>query len=374
VFAQVLDELEQISRQLDPVALDGTRSAELFDDAARAERLCGSIKSRLARRVEETGVWRKSGHRSAAHWVADATGETVGAGARTLETARALEQLPETDAAFRAGKLSDVQAAEIASTVVADPLAEAELLEAAGSTSVKGLRDRCREVRAGAEGDDKAWARRLHLGRRAHEWMDPDGAYRIEARLAPDAGARFSSAWKAHVDRIFCDARRAGRREPRTAYAADALVALASEGPCKPVEVRVTVDSAALARGHTENGERCEIDQLGPVPVTMARELLDDASVAVMVRDGDDITAVSSPKRTIPMKLRRALEARYPTCGVNGCANDQFLEVDHVIPIEEHGETNILNTWRICSHHHDLKTYGGWRVVGEPGNWDLVPP
>jgi Domain of unknown function (DUF222) len=374
VFAQVLDELEQISRQLDPVALDGTRSAELFDDAARAERLCGSIKSRLARRVEETGVWRKSGHRSAAHWVADATGETVGAGARTLETARALEQLPETDAAFRAGKLSDVQAAEIASTAVADPLAEAELLEAAGSTSVKGLRDRCREVRAGAEGDDKAWARRLHLGRRAHEWMDPDGAYRIEARLAPDAGARFSSAWKAHVDRIFCDARRAGRREPRTAYAADALVALASEGPCKPVEVRVTVDSAALARGHTENGERCEIDQLGPVPVTMARELLDDASVAVMVRDGDDITAVSSPKRTIPMKLRRALEARYPTCGVNGCANDQFLEVDHVIPIEEHGETNILNTWRICSHHHDLKTYGGWRVVGEPGNWDLVPP
>jgi hypothetical protein len=45
-----------------------------------------------------------------------------------------------------------------------------------------------------------------------------------------------------------------------------------------------------------------------------------------------------------------------------------------VVPIEEHGETNILNTWRICSHHHDLKTYGAWKVVGEPGNWDLVPP
>jgi len=21
-----------------------------------------------------------------------------------------------------------------------------------------------------------------------------------------------------------------------------------------------------------------------------------------------------------------------------------------------------------------LKTYEGWKVVGEPGNWDLVPP
>jgi hypothetical protein len=103
VFAQVLGNLKQISEELVPGALDGHRAAELFEDAARAERLCGAIKSRLARRVEETKVWREGGHRSAAHWVAEATGETVGAAARTLETARALEALPETDAAYRAG-------------------------------------------------------------------------------------------------------------------------------------------------------------------------------------------------------------------------------------------------------------------------------
>lgn len=319
-------------------------------------------------------MWRDGGHRSAAHWVAATTGETVGAAARTLETARALEQLPETDAAFRAGGLSERQAAEITFAAAADPVAEAGLLATAAETSVRGLRDRCRLVRAGAEADDRAWARRLHVERKAHEWTDPDGAYCLNARLAPDAGARFSAAWKAHTDRIFCDARRAGRREPRAAYAADALLALATEGPCKPVEVRVTVDSAALARGHTQRGERCEVDRVGPVPVTTARALLDDASVTVLVRDGDDITAVSSPKRTIPMKLRRALEARYPTCGVRCCANEQFLQIDHVVPVEEHGETTILNTWRICSHHHHLKTYGGWKVVGEPGNWDLVSP
>jgi hypothetical protein len=291
-----------------------------------------------------------------------------------LETARALDVLPETDTAFRAGQLSEVQAAEITSTAGADPGAEAALLETAGSTSVKGLRDRCREVRAGAEADDKAWARRLHETRRAHDWTDPDGSYRLEARLAPDAGARFSSAWKAHIDRIFCDARRAGRREPRAAYAADALVALASEGPCKPVEVRVTVDSAALARGHTEPGERCEIDRVGPVAVTTARALLDDAAVTVMTHDCDDITAVSSPKRTIPVKLRRALEARYPTCGVHGCANDQFLEIDHIVPLERHGSTKIDNLWRLCSHHHRLKTYGGWKVTGNNGDRNLAPP
>src|SRR5918994_2563817 len=166
VFAQVLGGLEQISEELVPGALDGRRAAELFEDAARAERLCAAIKSRLARRVEETKVWREGGHRSAAHWVADATGATVGAASRTLETARALEQLPETDAAFRSGHLSDVQAAEITSTAASDPSAEAELLEAAGAMSLKGLRNRAREVRAGAEADDRAWARRLHVERR----------------------------------------------------------------------------------------------------------------------------------------------------------------------------------------------------------------
>src|SRR5438067_2106202 len=166
VFAQVLGNLEQISQELIPRTFDAPRAVELFNDAARAERLCTAIKARLARRIEETKVWRDSGHRSAAHWVADATGATVGAAARTLETARALEQVPETDAAFRSGQLADVQAAEITSTAVSDPSAEAELLEAAGSTSVKGLRDRCREVRAGAEADDQAWARRLHADRR----------------------------------------------------------------------------------------------------------------------------------------------------------------------------------------------------------------
>jgi hypothetical protein len=366
--------LEVVARDLDPALFEGSDAAELLEVFGRGERVCAAARTLLARRVDDTGVWRVRGHRSAAHWVAEATGETVGAACRTLETARALEHLPETDAAFRSGQLSEVQAAEVTSAAGADPSAEAALLATAAATSVKGLKDRCRQVRGGAEEDDRACARRLHDERRAHEWTDTVGAYCLSGRMAPDAGARFSSAWNAHIDRIFREARRAGRCEPRAAYAADALVALAREGPCKPVEVRVVVDSAALARGHTEPGERCEITGIGPVPVATARAFLDDASVAVLTRDGDDITAVSSTKRTIPTKLRRALEARYPVCGVRTCANDRFLEIDHIVPIEHGGETSIYNTWRICPHHHYLKTHAGWRVVGDNGHRDLVPP
>jgi 5-methylcytosine-specific restriction endonuclease McrA len=58
-----------------------------------------------------------------------------------------------------------------------------------------------------------------------------------------------------------------------------------------------------------------------------------------------------------------------------GCDNptNKFLQIDHVVPLAQGGRTEIGNTWRICTHHH-LKTYFSWKVVGEPGNWDLVPP
>jgi hypothetical protein len=210
-----IEALKATARALVPACIDGHDAAALFDAVTEGERVCGAMRALLARRIEETSVWREAGHRSAAHWVAEATGETVGAACRTLSTARALDELPETDAAFRAGKLSPTQAAEITSAAGADPAAETDLLDAAGSTSVKGLRDRCRQVRAGVEADDQAWARRLHEQRRAHGWTDADGAYRLEARLAPDAGARFDAAWNAHIDRIFRDARRAGARRIR---------------------------------------------------------------------------------------------------------------------------------------------------------------
>jgi hypothetical protein len=45
-----------------------------------------------------------------------------------------------------------------------------------------------------------------------------------------------------------------------------------------------------------------------------------------------------------------------------------------VVPVADVGRTEIINLWRPCSHHHDLKTYFGWRVVDMPEGLDLVPP
>ena len=45
-----------------------------------------------------------------------------------------------------------------------------------------------------------------------------------------------------------------------------------------------------------------------------------------------------------------------------------------MIPLAEGGRTEAANTWRLCPHHHDLKTYFGWQVTGTTHDWDLVPP
>jgi hypothetical protein len=109
VFERVrnaVDTLKATAHALDPICVDSGDAAALFQIVSEGERVCAAMKALMARRVDETGAWRKGGHRSAAHWVAEATGETVGAAARILETARALDVLPDTDAAFRAGQLS----------------------------------------------------------------------------------------------------------------------------------------------------------------------------------------------------------------------------------------------------------------------------
>jgi len=291
-----------------------------------------------------------------------------------------VDALPATNEAFRAGELSEVQAYEIASAASADPSEEPALLRSAKRDTVKGLRDRCARLRAASVADDAEWARHLHDTRAVFRWVERDGAFRLDARFSPAAGALVFAALDAETDRVFREARAGKKREPRAAYMHDALTNLVTGGPCKPIDARLNVDTAAIARGHVVNGERCEVDGVGPIPVTTARAMLADARISTLVRDDDEITHVTSMTRTIPAKLRRWLEATYPRCGRKGCNNTQGLQIDHIVDYAEVLRTGELppttkhNTWRLCPACHALKTYRGWRVIGQFGAWDLVPP
>ncbi|MEN3315063.1 MAG: hypothetical protein V7605_1297, partial [Acidimicrobiaceae bacterium] len=99
VFALVMAAVKLLRRavaSLEPRTFRGDDAARLLKLFAEAERLAAAGKALMARRVEETNQWRGGGHRSAAEWLASATGSSVGAAVGTLETARRVEQLPAT--------------------------------------------------------------------------------------------------------------------------------------------------------------------------------------------------------------------------------------------------------------------------------------
>jgi hypothetical protein len=149
---------------------------------------------------------------------------------------------------------------------------------------------------------------------------------------------------------------------------------LRGEQPVKEPEIRLEGDLAAFERGHVEPGERMELVGIGPIPVTMARGLLNDARVSILSREGSEITRITTPKRTIPAGLRRWLERAYPRCGHLGCGSQERLQIDHIIPIADGGPTERGNLWRLCAYHHKLKTFYGWRAIGDEGERRLVPP
>jgi hypothetical protein len=395
---RVTDQLRSSLAELDPERLSGADAARLLDAFAEVERLGAAGKLLAARRVESSNIWRRTGHRSAAAHVAEATGTGLGPAITALETARHLGSLPATDEAVRQGKLSETQVKEIAGAAILQPGAEHDLVEAAGQQPLSLLKLRCRRVRAAGQeqlGSDEA----IRKGRYLRNWVEGDGAVHFDARLTPDEGARLLASVKDQVDRLAADARRIGLEEPRRALAADALVSLAcgggnadAAGAVGPdgrpgvgapgTMVHVRVDHAALVRGRVEPGELCEIPGIGPIPVEVARRMAVDSILSVLVTNGVDVTGVAHAGRTIPTALRRALVERDPACVVPGCGCRDGLEIDHVVPFADGGMASMDNLVRLCRWHHYLKTHhrhglehegDGWRWVA-PDDPPTVPP
>ncbi|MGH2727170.1 MAG: HNH endonuclease signature motif containing protein [Actinomycetota bacterium] len=90
--------------------------------------------------------------------------------------------------------------------------------------------------------------------------------------------------------------------------------------------------------------------------------------------DGADVRGVVHFGRTVPARLRTALESRDQTCAVPDCDVSESLEIDHIVPLAEDGPTRLENLVRLCRYHHAMKTFRGWRLSGGPGEWRWFKP
>ena len=199
-------------------------------------------------------------------------------------------------------------------------------------------------------------------------------------------------------------ARKAGRRDPRERYAAEALIALVTRagtirpvtsraatsrpvrarpgawrtprsgapssrtatfrpaGPVLDAEIVVMVDLAAVRRGAVEGDEVCTIPGFGDVPVEVPRRLLDAGGfLTLLLRDGTNVHAVHRIGRRIPAALRTALLVeRFLTdgevrCSVEGCDRTR-VEWDHITGLADGGRTERVNLQPLCVTHHRRKS------------------
>ena len=366
----------RIVSALDPEVLDPEYAVELVEQFSKMEKIASAGKALAASKVESSGTWKATSDRSAAHFIARKTGDSVGQTINALKTAKHLQELPKTDKAFRSGEITSAQAAEITSAASLDPSSEANLLEVARTEGISGLREASLQVRAGAMADEIERAERLHRSRSLRSWTDPEGAVRLEARLAPEAGAEVKAVLEAYREKASRDS---AEKPSFEASGADSLLLMARAAmgkekklPSKVISVRV--DHSALERGHMEAGEICEIEGIGPIPVTSAKAMMVDSFIKVISLDGTDVRGVTHLGRTIPAKVKTALLERDRVCGIEGCRHSAILEIDHVLPVGDQGPTRLDNLVRLCSHHHRLKTHKGYGLIRDATAWKLLPP
>lgn len=343
---------------------------------ARCQKLAQAGSMIVAGQIDATGAHRRDGHRCAADQLAAETGVSGGAANATLNAAKKLRQRPKTEQAMRDGELSSAQAGVIAGAAADD---EDVLLEIAKKRGFKGLRDEADRLAQGRMSEEDAMERfrRTHAERHLRTWTN-NGAFCGGFSLPLDEGARFMASFAAERERLFHQARRDHNEENPAAYAIDALlntllgVAVQPKRPKAALTIRA--DATAIARGHLVPGEHCEIEGYGPIPVTIARALLIDADTHTVMFNGTDIHDITSTKRHIPAAIRRALEARDPTCSVPGCDHNKGLEIDHIWEYGKQGPTQLDNLVRLCRSHHRLKTLYHWTITGPPSQREWNPP
>ncbi|GAA1773372.1 hypothetical protein GCM10009712_21690 [Pseudarthrobacter sulfonivorans] len=145
--------------------------------------------------------------------------------------------------------------------------------------------------------------------------------------------------------------------------------------PSPRAQVLITVPVMALL-GATE--EPAMLDGYGPIPPSMARQLIADGAasfhrVLIDPRDGAPLE-IGRTSYPVTKAQRQWLRLRDGKCPFPGC-NNQSLdnEADHILAWAKGGTTGISNLGQPCRRHHRLRHTTAWKPTGatkdKPPGW-----
>src|SRR5262245_57661850 len=127
----IRDSVRSFASGFDPATVSVDDAKRMVREWAAIENTAATVKAVAAARVADTKRWDRTEGKSAAEWLAGATGTTGSQAREQIETGRRLGELDDTAAAARRGELSAGQLSAITDAATADPTAEGHLLDTA---------------------------------------------------------------------------------------------------------------------------------------------------------------------------------------------------------------------------------------------------
>jgi hypothetical protein len=194
-LAVLLEVATRVALRIGP-DMSGAAAAEALDELIAAGRQLDLATVKAIGRVDRSGIYGQDGSVSAVTYVRAAANETHRWAAQRVRLGRALaDQLPETLAAWQAGRIGMVQATIICGAVKSlesELAAEIEriLAEAAAELSTKDLSGLAELIVAQASPDDAAERDRQNYDRQHLSLSKTlNGQWKLDGRFDAEAGA-----------------------------------------------------------------------------------------------------------------------------------------------------------------------------------------
>ena len=296
-----------------------------------------------------------------------------------VETAQALEELPQTSEGLRKGKIPYENARILAKASQRGEIDENDLLGKAGCQSPDKFAGTVRKYEQERSTDDGI-SRLEHQKSRRYakiKTATDDGMTVLYGRFDPITGALLETALSRKMDELWREEDPRARRTPGQRMA-DALAGLVTRedtdkdsstprGPRLLLIADYDVVSRELRNGRLGDGT--------PIPVEKIRDLACQSDILPGIFRG-----VSQPldlgrsRRTASTAQRAALIARDKHCV--GCgANANWCQSHHIIPWAVEGNTDIDDMCLLCSRCHHKVHDDQWVVRRKPsGKYHLKPP
>ncbi|MFM8531441.1 MAG: DUF222 domain-containing protein, partial [Ilumatobacteraceae bacterium] len=352
---------------LDVSTLDRTRYFQFVATVQRQLDQLHVAHARSLRFGEVTHRYVGTGSRSMADWLSSHTGSSYGDTRGKVRLADVLRRSAELSGAVDSGEVSPATAQVLHDAVLLPP----EGADVGGLVErVRGIDPRAARVEVdrwraehAVETDEEAEDRR-HRARSLTFGAPADGmitgsfvlpllaARQVQASVASLAGKPSDTDCRSTAQRY-----------------ADGLVLLADAyakgditGGRERATLVVNVPVDSLVDGANTPATTVFGDLL---PAFVARRLAGDAAVRKIVTDGLEVLALGRPHRLASTAQWLALVARDGGCRWPGCTIPAtWCDVDHFVPWEHGGDTNLDNLWLLCRHHHTERHRPGVTLTG----------